>query len=432
MRSWKWGLVVVALALFFCGSAMSQTFQANQLCMQNGGEFYYHGASWGYPNHGGAKYFPSYAHRVASPFVNLVGTTVYPWKIAGWEWRGMQATISGPTWYWETLLQRSMDNPYATTMSYDYPYLFCTGQIPANGGPKPVYGGVVPTTVPVVGGHRWQFPSSMGGWNAYLNIFATLGASFMVPSTTPFYGVKFAISWNCASALTVPSSHSILEFLWANKGGPFGQYLTKSGDEVDCLGGRGNPGRNYSITCDADNGKYWYWNNSGAGVDDEWAFCLQVCDAITIPVNVPGGQTTRNPFLSYGFDVGIPCLFPKLSTNCVQLGFMTEDYTGLGTSRIVLASFAGWPCVGPYGKQDYRIPHGFDVLTSLFMNLAPVFMHTLAPGYPASMMGTTTGGHSILLPFPADPVLMCAEIRYSSFPVGAVHPMSASYMSTYF
>ncbi len=433
MRVRKVGFLLSVVFLLAIGVAFSQTIPVNQLTIHNGGEFYIHGSSgyWDFPNHGGGKYYPSFTHWSASPEAAGSGATVFPWKLGGWSWRGMQANIGGTTWYWETCLVRTQDNPYSTDMSFDYPMLYLTGQVPVSGYPNPIYGGNVPTSVPVIGGSRFQFPSSMGGFDAYMNIFATVAASWLVPSTTPFYGVKFGVYWDCASAITVPSSTSIWEFLWVKKG-PYGQYLTKSGDEIDCMGNKGNPCRNYSIISDSANGQLWSWRHPGAGVDDDFAFALFLCDAITIPVNVPGDPDTRNPFASFGFDVGVPCLMPKASLNCVQLGFMTEDYTGLGGTRIPMASMALWPCIGPFGKKNYRIPHGFDVVTQLFLTLAPIFGHTPAPGYPASMMGSTTGAHSTMLPMPADPALFGAEIRYSTYAVGGGQPMSASFMATYF
>lgn len=432
MKCWKWILAAAALSLIFSGGVAAQTLDLNQLCIHNGGEYYTNGPYWGFPNWGMGRYFPSYAHRASTPVEPTPGLFIYPWKVAGWGWRGMMANNHGNDWFWETCLQKSQDNPYAPTMSFDYPTLYCNGTVPVSGGPKPVYGGVIPTSVPGVGGNGWIYPSSMGGMDGYMNIFASLSASWVVPSTQPFYAVKFGVYWDCASAATVPSSHSIWEMVWTMKG-TYGQYCGLSGNEKDCLGGPANSGRNYSLTCDFDNGKYWYWNNTGSGTDNEWAFCIFVCDAVTIPVNIPGDSSTRNPFNAYGFDVGIGALVPKLSSNCVQLGFMTQDYTGKGGSRVALASFAMWPCIGPYGKSKYRVPHGFDILTNLFLSLSALFMHTPAPSYPACFLGDTTGAHSSsFIPFPPDPALMCAELRYSSFATGKGQPMSASFMVTYF
>lgn len=431
MKAGKFSAAVAALSLILCTAAAAQTLQVNQLCIHNGGEVYTNGAYWGYPNWGMGRYFPSYAHRTSTPVEPMSGIYVYPWKVAGWSWRGMQANNHSPDWYWETCLQKSMDNPYAPTMSFDYPSLYCTGAVPVSGPPRPIYGGTIPSSVPDVGGNGWVFPSSMGGFDAYMNIFAAAAMSWVIPSTQPFYSIKFSVVGDCASAITVPSSHSIWEMVWVMKG-PNGQYCTLSTNEVDCTLGPANSGRNYSLTCDFDNGKYWYWNNSGSGTDNEWAMCIFVCDAITIPVNAPGQSNNRNPFRNYGFDVGIGALLPKLGLGCVQLGFMTQDYTGLGGSRVALGAFSLWPCIGPYGKKHYRVPHGFDLMTNLFLSLSLLFQHTPAPGYPASQIGDTTGAHSQFIPFPPEPALMCAEIRYSTYATAAGQPMSASFMVTYF
>ena len=185
-----------------------------------------------------------------------------------------------------------------------------------------------------------------------------------------------------------------------------------------------------------DNGYYWYWTNGCDGVGSEWAMCLWVCDAVTIPVNVPGNPSGWNPFAGYGFDVGNACLTPYLSSNCVQLGFMSEDYTGMGGSRIALAAFGFWPPVGPYGPNNYRLPHGLGPLTNVFLGIAPLFLHTPQAGYPACLMGTTTGANSMVLPFPYDPALLCAEIKYSTYALGAVPgvspPPSAGFQAVYF
>ena len=183
MRIGKWVLGIAALALLF-GSVADAQIQANTLCVQAGGAYYVNGPFYGYPNHGGSKYFPSYAHIPAAPMSST--NLVYPWKLAGWAWTGMQANNMGPTWYWETCLQSSMDNPGSPGMSFDYPVLFCTGAVPHSGSPAPTYGGNIPSSVPIVGGHAWLFPSSMGGWDAYLNVFSVGAASWVIPSTAPF------------------------------------------------------------------------------------------------------------------------------------------------------------------------------------------------------------------------------------------------------
>jgi hypothetical protein len=436
MKLGKWVLGIAALGLILGGVAEAQTFNANSLCLNGGSGYQYTGPFWGYPNHGAAKYFPSFAH-IPSTSVNQAGF-VFPWKLAGWGWTGTQGNTTGPTWYWETCLQSSADNPYGTAMTFDYPLLFCNGTLSHSGFCAPIYGGQVPSSVPVVGTNNYQFPSSMGGWDAYLNVFAVAGASWMIPSTAPNTAYDFGLFFGagCASAITLPSSDSIWEFVWCMKG-PYGQYMVFS-CEGDCNGPAwwaGQKGRNYTIGMDGDNGYYWYWTNGCTGTGEEMDMCLFVCDAITIPVNIPGAYWGQ-PFTGYGFDVGIATLTPYLSSGALQLGFMSEDYTGNGGSRVVLASF-GLMAGPPYGKQNNRVPHGWDVLTDLYVNnLAPIFMHTPAFGYPGSMFGTTCGAHSTFLPFPPEPSLMCAEIVYSSYPLGAIPnyspPLSAGFRVTYF
>ena len=433
MKLGKWVLGIAVLALILGGTATAQNVQANRLCIHNGSEFYVNGPFYGYPNHGAGKYFPSFAHFASLPFETSPGNYIYPWKIAGWSWGGMQANFTNPVWYWETALQASTDNPGATTMSWDYPQLFCNAVIPHSGPPQPIYGGAIPTSVPIVGGNQWLMPSTFGGFNAYLNIFTVGAASWVIPSTQSFYGWQFAFTLDCMSAFTIPSSNSIWEFAWSMKG-PVGQYVLMSGNEVDCLGGAGTKGRNYSLISDSDNGYLWFWSNACTGVAQEWAMCLFVCDTVSIPVNVPGDATANNPFSAYGFDVGTGTLFPYLSSNCVSLQFMTEDYTGKGGPFIATASFAFWPTIKNYNKKHHRVPHGWDALTNLFVSIAPLTFHILdiSGNYPACMFGNTIGGHSSPTPFPADPALMCQEIRYATYDSGKGRPMSASYMVTYF
>jgi hypothetical protein len=61
-----------------------------------------------------------------------------------------------------------------------------------------------------------------------------------------------------------------------------------------------------------------------------------------------------------------------------------------------------------------------------------MFIHMPAPGYPACMFGTTTGDHSVFMPFPANPALLCVELRFASYALNPGMPMSASYLVTYF
>ena len=137
----------------------SPPLTAATLCIHNGGDSFVAGFPPGNSNQGGGKYFPSFTHWTATSMGNLGKT--YPWKIRGMGWTGMQSMASGPTWYWESCLQKTRDNPYATTMSWDYPVLHCNGTVPHSGPPMPIYGGAVPSMVPIIGNNALIFPSSM-------------------------------------------------------------------------------------------------------------------------------------------------------------------------------------------------------------------------------------------------------------------------------
>ena len=434
MKVGKWVLGIAVLSLVLGSLAEAQTFDANTLCLNGGSGYTIKGARWNYPNNAVSKYFPSFAHIPATS-VNQAGI-IFPWKLAGWGWTGeMGANNYAPTWYWKTALQASYDNPYMSGMSFDYPLLFCNGTV-THGGAPAIYGGLIPSYVPIVGNLQFQHPSSMGGMSGYLNIFAAAGASWMIPSTVPGtdYSFGFFFGNGCASAITVPSSASIWEVVWTRQS-PYSQYLIYS-CELDANGAAwaGNKGRNYTIMNDGDNGLLWYWGNGCNGTGEEVDYALFLCDAITIPVNVSGAWWGQ-PYTGYGFDTGIACLTPFLSGGNADLGFQTQDYTGQGGTRVVLAAF-GSGAWGPYGKQNNRLPHGWDVLSNLFVNMALVFGHTPAAGYPAPMYGTTIGAHSTIIPFPAEPLLMCAEIMYSTYAVGATPgyspPCSAGIRVTYF
>lgn len=397
------------------------------LCIHNGGEFFVNGPFHGFPNEGAGKYFPSFTHW--TPTMGDNGAW-YPWKLRGYCWAGCQGFNGGPTWYWESCLQASEDNPRNPMMSWDYPMLYQNGTVSYSGAPNPIYGGPVPTTVPLPGYNQFIYPSSLGGMDSYLNIFLTFNASWNIPSTKPFYSWKFGFEIPCASAITAPSSCSIWEFVWSMKG-PNDQYVSLSGDETDCEGNPGNKGRNYSLVCDVDNNRFWYWTNNGQGSDEEWAMCLFVCDAVTIPVNAPGASNSANPFASYGFDVGVATITPNLSSGNLSLGFTTEDGLDIGGARIVLAALGYGTCIGPYGNSGFRVPHDWDVVTNLFLGVANMFMHTPSNNYPSCMIGTTIGAHTNLLPV-SDLSLLGAELRFSTFASNPYAPMSASYMATYF
>jgi hypothetical protein len=432
MKKEIWVLFSVALLLFFGGVAEAQ-MKANSLCLNGGSGYKVGGGSvmWTYPNFGVCKYFPTYAHIPATSLNNQ--GTVYPWKIVGWGWTGMTVAGGGDTWYWETCLMKSKDNPYQTTMSFDYPMLFATGVVPHTGFPMPIYGGLVPTTVPDVGGNRFQYPSSMGGFDGYMNIFATYAGTFMVPSSQPDTAYTFSIIGDCTtgSVITLPSNYSIWEVLWCKKG-PVGHYAVFS-CEGDCnqTWWAGQKGRNYSIMMDNDGGYIWYWTNGCDGTGEEMDMGLYLCDAITIPVNIPGAYWGQ-PYTGYGFDVGATCLTPYLSSGNLQLGFMSMDYAGDQQYRFIMAAFKiPGVTIGPY-KSGYRLPHGWDIFTNLFLSIIPVFQHQLKQGYPSSMFGTTAGGHTTFLPFPPDPILIGLEVVYSSLPTQLKYPPSAGFTVVYF
>jgi hypothetical protein len=413
----------------FAGTASAQ-IDANRLCINNGGEYYVGGPFYGYPNHGAERYFPKFAHQPGTPFDASAATLKYPWKIAGWGFTGMQANHTDPDWYWDLCLQASKDNPYDARMSFDYPQMYYTGAVPHTGSPAPIYGGALPTSVPVVGGRNYQFPSSAYGFDGYLNIFAVNSGTFNIPSYTAYYGWNFAWTAPCASALTLPSSYSIWMYVFCERGNVT-QYCILSGNEMDCTGGKGQKCRNYSIISDTDNGYLWYWQNTCDGVDSEWIMCLFLCDAITVPYNVP--PAAQGAFAAYGFDVGIGTLMPLNSSGSHSLGFMSEDFDNAGGARFVLAAFnAPGVAIGPYKKAKYRIAQNWDGLTNIFTgSLIALYLHGITAGYPGCMWGTTAGGNSIALPFPNNPLLHGFEIEYTSMDTKTLEP-SATYMTTLF
>ena len=92
MRLGKGVLGIAAFALLFGGTAAAQ-IAANRLCILNGGEYYINSPFYGFPNHSAGKYFPSYAHRASTPVDQGGGVYIYPWKLAGWCWAGLQGKI---------------------------------------------------------------------------------------------------------------------------------------------------------------------------------------------------------------------------------------------------------------------------------------------------------------------------------------------------
>jgi hypothetical protein len=346
----------------------------------------------------------------------------------------MQGNQSGPTWIWQTCLMESVDFTNAATMTWPYPINYALGVVNAGGPPSPLYSQTLPTSMPDVGGSVYLFPSSLGGHDAYMNIFATAKDTWNIPSTTPFYGYTFSIVLPSASAITVPSSSSIYEFVWEKKG-LFGQYLVFSGDEVDCTGSKGgNKGRSYSVgSIPGGSAELYYFTNPGDGSREEWAMGIFVNDAVTIPVNKPGVSSKANPYGSFSspFDVGVATVTPNASSGQAFLKLMTNDYAHPGTSRVFLA---GSPWSGPavpYGNQGRRLPHAFDYVTQFFSLLTWVWAHNMDPGYPAPLFGTTAGGHSLAVQIPPDPALYSIELKICGFSSSGLES-SASFMVTYF
>lgn len=425
-------IIVLALAVVFAlglfSTAKAQSLDVNRLCLHNGAEYYLPYYDHTLPNRGGGKYFPSFAHWSAQ---GVGSPTTWPWQIRGWEWSGLQANNYGPTWKWGTFLQYSVDNPYATSMTFNYPVNYCLGLKPHSSWPWLVYQSHLPMSMPsAIADKIWVFPSTYGGFDSYLNVFATGVATWNFPSTLPYYGFWFAFVTATSNTITLASNSSVYEFVFENCG-PYGHYILSSHNEMDCttLNG-GNKGRNYMIGT-IDHGGWYYYNNGCTGGSVEWGMCIFVQDAVTIPVNVPGAPNSWNGFASYGFDVGISTLTPLASSGQCTLKAMYEDYLNPGTSRALIAA-SPWsgPCV-PYGPAGFRIPHAWDAVTNFFSGLWWVWQGNLAPGYPASMYGTTVGGHSIGVPIPADPALLCLELKYSGFSVNGKAP-TASFMVCYF
>ncbi len=52
---------------FLVGATADAQVQANRITIQNGSEYYTTGGFFGFPNHGGARYFPSFAHIPSAP-----------------------------------------------------------------------------------------------------------------------------------------------------------------------------------------------------------------------------------------------------------------------------------------------------------------------------------------------------------------------------
>jgi hypothetical protein len=429
--------LIVALVLL-CGIAHSQVM-ANRLCLHNGSEYYMIGFDHGTANMGAGRYFPSFTHRPALG-VGGSGSTTWPWKIRGWSWTGMMASQYGPTWYWESFLQKSVDNPWATTMSWDYPVNYALGIEPHSGLPRLIYGSNLfsPPLPSYVHTQEVRFPSSYGGFDSSLNIFVVAGETWILSSTLPYYGYEFGLVFSPFEALHVRSNASIWEYVF-NSQGPLCQYMVLSGNEEDCLGGPGNKGRSYSLFTPGDCGYTCFFFNLCHGVDTEWAMCLFVEDAVCIPVNESGATNPSNPFASYGFDIGVSAITPLHSSGECKLRIMTEDYANPGGGRVLLAGSPwidmipfGTPAPGiPYGPVGFRMPHTWDLLADFFSSLTSLWYHETKPGYPAGVFGTTTGGHSEAIPVPPLPGFVGFEIFFCSFSTKGNAP-SAGFMVTLF
>jgi hypothetical protein len=430
MRVGRWVLALAAVSLLFCGTANAQ-IQANELCIHNGGEYYTNGGFFCYPNHGGGKYFAQLTH-IPQRDLTDPSDGEFEWEIGGWFFVGMQASNAQPSWYWESCLQYSVAAEFATTMSFDHPLLFCQEIISHVGFPMPIYGGYIDSSVPTLANHGWLYPSSAGGLDNYFNIFAVGTGTFDIPSTQPFYGWQFGwftgLDTPCASAITVPSMTSIWQYAWSCRPETVvGQYLILSGNEMDCLGqgGLGNKARNYSVISDYDNGFLWYWVNTCPGVGQEYAMCLWVCDAVCIPLNIPGSTNAANPYANYGYDIGTGSITPYMTSGSWQLGFHIQDYHGFG-SYLCIGAFHTHIWV--YFKKG-RARVQFDIISEILLN-ANLFVVVGQDPYPA-YWGETPGGASWALPFPPDPVLKCALIKWWGHNAAGAWP-SAAFLTTLF
>jgi hypothetical protein len=368
------------------------------------------------------------------------GNTTWPWKIRGWSWTGMMADKCGPTWYWESLLQKSVDNPWAKTMTWDYPINYALGIVPHSGSPRILYGCnlISPPLPSYVHTQEIMFPSSHGGFDSSFNVFVVAGETWIIPSTLPYYGYEFGLVFSASEVLHVPSGASIWEYVYESQG-PMCQYMVLSGNELDCLGWGGNKGRGYSLAHPGDCGYTYFFPNKCNGARHEFAMCLFVEDPVSIPVNDPGVTNKPNPFASYGFDIGVTAITPLYSSGGCKLRIMTEDYANPGGGRVLLAGSPwidmipfGTPAPGiPFGPIGFRLPHTWDMLTYFFSSLSFVWFHETKPGYPAGVFGTTTGSHSDAVSIPPLPGFIGLEIFFSTFSTKGKAP-SAAFMVTLF
>jgi hypothetical protein len=439
----KWTLVLVAL-LFLGGTAMAQQIEANRLCISNGSEYYVGGVHYEHLNKGVGKYYQSFSHWAAEP-AGTPGNYHWPWKIRGWAWGGMQAFLYGPTWYWLTTLTYSIDNPWATSMTWPYPLMHFLG-FPHSGFPNNIHGRVYPNWFPsAMAGRSFVLPSSNGGIDTYMNLFAWGDATWQIPSTSPFYGWNFAFTIPAASAFTLPSGISLWEWIYESLG-PHGQYSLLSGNEYDCTGNTpgtagGFKGVNPLIL--ADDIYIYGWLNSCDGADTAYDMCLFLEDAITIPLNLPGTTNWANPYPYWGyqFDVGTGTLTPNSSSNVLLFQPQYEDYSRPGRLRFVLVGspWVGFlplgtpaPCV-PYGPVGNRVPHTWDLLTDTFLGILGLTQSIAPHGlYPACIFGTTIGSlGGAFGPLPVPNNFGGVELRICGADT-AGQPCTASYMITFF
>jgi len=394
MRLPTW-IIAAAYVLLPAFAAADEQATFNALCLHNGGEYYVQGIDHGLPDNGGGKYFPSFAHWPGKGTGNPVQ---WPWKIRGWSWTGMQGAEPSPDWVWHTCLARSKDNPYAATMTWPYPLNYALGVVSPLEEPAPLYAGSLPPTAPsAVAGNALVVPSSLGGFDADLNVFAAAGAFWTIASTLPFYGYEFAYliappssAPSSLPVIEVPSGWSIYQYVWENKGAA-GQYLVLSGNEKDCTGALGgNKGKSYSVG-GLDGAEAYFFANQGEGSFSEWAMCLLVQDPVTIPVNRCAAADKANPFAAYGFDTGSATVTPLASSGEAFLQLMTSDFANPGTGRFLLAA-SPWngPCV-PFGPGGNRLPHAFDFFTGFFFGAANIWFHSIHSGYHNGVGGHEAG-----------------------------------------
>ncbi|MBU0755441.1 MAG: hypothetical protein KJ645_09910 [Planctomycetes bacterium] len=427
------------ISMFICSTITAQQINANRLCLNNGGEYYstIHGIDSGV-----GKYYPSFAHCPGKGIDSGFHQWHWPWKIRGWAWGGMQSDSYGPTWYWVTTLSYSVDNSYSTTMTWPYPLMYFYG-IPHNDFPNNLYKFTYPSFEPWVPDALVNksiiLPSSAGGISSTINLFACGAITWFIPSTTPFYGFNFGFVSPVASAMTLPSGISIYQWVY-NSMGPFDQDVSLSGNEIDCMGLGGIKTKSHAIA--SDNVYVYYWPNYCSGADSEWDMCLFLNDAVSIPVNIPGASNEANPYSVWGyqFDVGGAVLTPNLSSTQLLFQMTYEDCENPGTSRFMLMA-SPWlnftpfgtnaHCI-PFGPSGNRLPHGWDLLTDVAMEMIPFTISNAPSGlYPACTFGTTIGslgGVAIPLYYPE---FIGLELKFSGISTTGRSP-SASILVTYF